>query len=181
MTRSPGPTPAAASASQRASVPEAQPTACFAPTNCASSCSSASTSGPSTNCWETQTRSIAARISSSIPAYCRFRSRVGTPALCAGSFLSIGNSGFYNRNRVHQGSPQCGSGVASYSFSYLPFVSKSRIPYAKILTSGRVSRKLLHPIAEGDSESVESELHFGNSAFRVSTNSRVVRGKISRS
>src|SRR5438045_817514 len=36
------------------------------------------TSGPRMKCWESQTRSIAARISSRIGAYCAFRSSRGT-------------------------------------------------------------------------------------------------------
>src|SRR6266498_3050328 len=78
ITQSPRPTPAAASASHNASVPEAQPTASAASANSAISLSSASTSGPSMNCCEAQTRSMAVRTSSRIEAYCRERSSIGT-------------------------------------------------------------------------------------------------------
>src|SRR5579864_6398829 len=78
ITSSPGPTPAAIKAARRASVPEETPTANFEPQNFAISSSRAWTSGPRMKCWESQTRSIAARISSRIGAYWAFRSSRGT-------------------------------------------------------------------------------------------------------
>ena len=64
MTESPGFTPAATSASQRASVPDAQPTAEAAPVSAAISRSSASTSGPRIKLCESHTRAMAASTSS---------------------------------------------------------------------------------------------------------------------
>ncbi len=78
ITSSPGCTPAAASASQSASVPDAHPIAWAAPVNAATSCSRASTSAPRMKCCDEQTRSTAARISSRISAYWRDRSSMGT-------------------------------------------------------------------------------------------------------
>src|SRR5215813_971515 len=78
ITPSPGPMPAATSANQRASVPEAHPTASLAPVKLTISRSNASTSGPRMKCCDEQTRSIAARISGRIALYCRCRSRRGT-------------------------------------------------------------------------------------------------------
>src|SRR5579862_2539770 len=91
ITESPGFTPAATSASQRASVPEAQPTACVAPVKEEISRSSASTSGPRIKLCESQTRAIAARTSSRISLYWRRRSRRGTDSTTE---LSFGEGGF---------------------------------------------------------------------------------------
>src|SRR5215469_15991173 len=77
ITASPACTPAAASASQSASVPEEQPTASAAPQKAATSRSSASTSGPRIKCCEARTRSTAAAICSRSGAYCRLRSSIG--------------------------------------------------------------------------------------------------------
>src|SRR5208283_2721770 len=78
ITESPGLTPAATSASQSASVPDAHPTAPAAPVIAAISRSSACTSGPRMKLWESHTRSIAASTSSRMPAYCRRKSSSGT-------------------------------------------------------------------------------------------------------
>ena len=60
MTLSPGPILNAASASQSASVPLAQPTAASTPQNAAAAPSKRSTSGPRMNRWLEQTASMAA-------------------------------------------------------------------------------------------------------------------------
>src|SRR5271156_2719528 len=78
MTESPGFTPAATSASQRASVPDAQPTAYCAPVRAAISRSSASTSGPRIKCCESHTRAIAASTSSRLASYWQRKSSSGT-------------------------------------------------------------------------------------------------------
>ena len=77
MTESPGFTPAATSASHKASVPDEHPTAYAAPVSDAISLSSASTSGPRMNPCESHTRAIVASTSSRIVEYCRFRSSSG--------------------------------------------------------------------------------------------------------
>ena len=78
MTESPGFMPAATSASQRASVPDAHPTAQAAPVRAAISSSSASTSGPRMKLCESQTRAMAASTSSRMLSYWRRKSSRGT-------------------------------------------------------------------------------------------------------
>src|SRR5215469_1226619 len=78
MARSPGLTPAAASASHNASVPEEQPTQADAPRYAADSRSKASSSGPPMKYWMVSTRSMAAATSSLMDSYCRLRSSMGT-------------------------------------------------------------------------------------------------------
>src|SRR3954466_3582047 len=78
ITSSPGPMPSAINATRIASVPELRPIACGTPRYCATSRSSPSTSGPPMNRWLSQTRAMAARISSRSGRYCAFRSRSGT-------------------------------------------------------------------------------------------------------
>src|SRR5262249_51761313 len=76
-TSSPGPIRAAASARKIASVPDAQPTV-LAPRNSDARCSNSVTALPRMYCWESQTRSIAAKTSTRIWAYCREKSSMGT-------------------------------------------------------------------------------------------------------
>ncbi len=76
-TSSPGPMPAAKSGKCSASVPELQPTASAAPTNCAISRSSASPSGPSTKRPEENTRATAASISPLSSRYSPAGSTIG--------------------------------------------------------------------------------------------------------
>ncbi len=78
MTESPGPIPAAAMASQRASVPLAQPMAWVAAQAVAAARSKVATSGPRMNFWEMQTFSMAARTSCRISANWREKSSIGT-------------------------------------------------------------------------------------------------------
>ena len=78
MTSSPGPTPSAIRATSSASVPDETPMAWLTPIDAASSCSSASTSGPRMNRWLSQTRVMAASVSSRISRHCPARSRSGT-------------------------------------------------------------------------------------------------------
>ena len=70
ITSSPGPTPSAISASRSASVPDERPTAWRMPSSDARSRSSASISGPPMKRWLSQTRVIAARMSSRSGRYC---------------------------------------------------------------------------------------------------------------
>ena len=77
-TESPGPIPAAASASQRASVPLAQPMAYGARQAAATALSNPSTSGPRTNRCESQTASSAAITSSRITLNWRLKSNMET-------------------------------------------------------------------------------------------------------
>ena len=76
--RAPGPIPAAAMASQRASVPLAQPMAWGAAQALAAACSKLATSGPRMNFWEMQTFSIAERTSCRISENWREKSSMGT-------------------------------------------------------------------------------------------------------
>ncbi len=78
ITSSPGLTPIAISATSSASVPDVTPMPNFACEYSATSFSSPSTSGPPMKCCASHTRSIAARISSRIGAYCAFKSNRGT-------------------------------------------------------------------------------------------------------
>ena len=64
-----------------------------------------------------------------------------------------------------------------YVFSYTVSVLKSRIQYYQGLTVSKVVRKLLDRKGQSNFGSMELELHFGNPALCVSTNSQVVRGK----
>src|SRR5262249_12385721 len=77
-TASPGLTPSACSASMRASVPEATPTAWRAPQRAAISRSSCSTTGPRMNRWLSSTSRTAASISARIASCCLVRSKKGT-------------------------------------------------------------------------------------------------------
>src|SRR5215472_1710488 len=80
ITRSPGRTPAAESASHKASVPEEQPTQSLAPKYSADSRSNASSSGPPTKYCVVRTRSMATATSFLIDSYWRLRSSIGTGA-----------------------------------------------------------------------------------------------------
>src|SRR5262245_5340470 len=77
MTSSPGPTPSAARAMRRASVPEPTPIAWRTPHSAATSRSRVSPSGPRMNREESSTRSIARRRSAFSAACCRTRSTRG--------------------------------------------------------------------------------------------------------
>jgi len=77
MTSSPVPIPRARSASSRASVPLATPTACGTPWYRATSASSADTLGPSINWVLSSTSRTAASISALSCRYCRRRSTMG--------------------------------------------------------------------------------------------------------
>ena len=77
--------PAATRASQRASVPLAQPMPNGAEQAAAAACSKEVTSGPRMKRWETQTRSTASMTSSRMRANWREKSRKGTGWKVAGA------------------------------------------------------------------------------------------------
>jgi hypothetical protein len=66
------------SETSNASVPELTPMASVTPSSSAISCSKASTSGPMTKRWLSQTRTTAESTSSRMPANCAWRSSRGT-------------------------------------------------------------------------------------------------------
>src|SRR2546428_2171042 len=84
MTSSSAPIPSAIRASSTASVPDDTAIACLIPSIRASSCSSASISGPMMNRWLSATRVRAARICSRSGRYCAWRSSNGMVDGCWG-------------------------------------------------------------------------------------------------
>src|SRR5713101_8361255 len=93
ITSSPGPTPNASRARCNAAVPDATPTAPFAPTAAANACSKSDASGPRIKLVLSITRLMAASISDLLAAYWALRStrgiRIGSLSLTSNSLCTF--------------------------------------------------------------------------------------------